>query len=64
MTIPLTSTCKMTAIEAYQQMEADYDATVQHCLDVIRDCDDPEVRLHAAQLLRHVENSPWPRSGK
>lgn len=64
MTIPLTSTCKITAMEAYQQVLANHDATVQHCLNVIRDCDDPEMRLYAAQLLRHAENTPWPRSGK
>lgn len=58
------ATRKITGLEAYLQMQADYDATVQHCLDVILHCDDPEVRLQAAQLLRHAENTPWPRSGK
>ena len=63
MTIPLTSTRKITAIEAYQQVLANHDATVQHCLNMIRDCDD-QMHLYAAQLLRHAENTPWPRSGK
>lgn len=55
---------KLTALEAYEQLQAGYELLTQNCLNVIRDCDDPEVRLHAAQLLRHAENSPSPRSGK
>ncbi len=36
------------------QREAVRRLVVQTCLDVIRNCDDPEVRVEAAQLLAQV----------
>jgi len=36
------------------QREAVRRLVVQTCLDVIRNCDDPEVRVDAAQLLAQV----------
>ena len=37
-----------------QQRRADFELIVYTCLEVIRDCPDPAVRMEAAQLLALV----------
>lgn len=41
------------------QRQADYDLIVSTCFEVIRDCNEPQVRLEAARILQGMNPRPW-----
>lgn len=49
--IPLHGWPMVSAWDTPQQRTADLKLIVQTCLEIIRDCSEPAVRVEAAQLL-------------
>ena len=41
------------------QFRSDYDLIVLTCFEVIRDCDEPQVRMEAARILHGLNPIPW-----